>query len=107
MSVAPTLQGGQGRGGVRGMDATPQGSLLPATLLSIRCELSCGGLGFGPLNPRQVGAREQLAPEGDFTRSPSKTEGLLLTSTPKGKRAIQENVAPGPSREGSRHAHRN
>lgn len=72
MSGAPTLQGGRGRGGVRGMDTTPQGSLLPATLLSTRCELSCGGLGFGPLNPRQVGAWEQLVPEGAFTRSPSK-----------------------------------
>ena len=54
------------------MDATPQGSLLPATLLSTRCELSCGGLGFGPLFPRQVGMWEELVTEGVFIRSPSK-----------------------------------
>lgn len=42
-------------GGVRGMDAPLQGSLLPAALLFTHCELSCGGLGFGPLCPRQWG----------------------------------------------------
>lgn len=73
MPAAPTLQEGWGGGGsVRGMDATPQGSLLPATLLSTSCELSCGGPGFGPLFPRQVGVWEELVPEGVFTKFPSK-----------------------------------
>lgn len=51
------------------MDATPQGSLLPATLLSTHCELRCGGLGFGPLFPKQEGVWEELVPEGVFSRS--------------------------------------
>lgn len=54
------------------MDATPQGSLLPATLLSTHCELRCGGLGFGPLFPKQEGVWEELVPEGVFSRSFSK-----------------------------------
>lgn len=37
------------------MDSSPQGSLLPATLLSRLCELSCGDLGFGPLFLSQEG----------------------------------------------------
>lgn len=56
MSAAPTLQGARGGGGVRGMDATPQGSLLPATLLSTCCELSCGGLGvWAPISKASGG----------------------------------------------------
>lgn len=102
MSETATLQQGPWRGGsVRGMDATLRGSLLPATLLSTHCELSCGDLGFGPLFPVS-GGLGGAGTWGVFTKPPSKR--VRLPCCPGRGQGSRKLWYWGSSEKGSQHA---